>query len=115
MASITIDGSVYPAESGTVIQFDKGLTIESNPPKQMFKFGDGYISHLPLGSSKRKFNVAFKNRANADVIETYFKLLKGESFPISVKGETINVTVESFSRSYNNMDSLSATLVEYFA
>jgi phage-related protein len=114
MASIIIDGAIYPAESGREIVFDRTIAIEEAPPKLKYTFGDGYSGHVPLGSAKRKFNVTFKNREDSNIIENYFQLLKGESFPINIKSENITVIATDFSRSYNNIDSVTATLEEYF-
>ena len=117
-ASLTIDGSVYPAQSGTLIRFDRGITIQNVPAKRVAKFGDGYAMHVPLGPTVRTYGVAFNNRPTTeiDIIETYFTLLKGESFNIVIRGETIPVVVLSFNKNYQNGEvyGLTASLKEYF-
>jgi phage-related protein len=117
-ASFTIDGAVYPAQSGTVVYFDKGLSVQNAPAKRVTKFGDGYAMHMPIGSSVRSYSASFSNRPTSEIeiIETYFTLLKGEGFDISVRGETIHVIALGFNKSYQNgqLYSLSANLREYF-
>jgi hypothetical protein len=117
-ASFTIDGTVYPAQSGTVIYFDKGLTVQNAPAKRVTKFGDGYAMHMPIGPSVRNYSINFNNRPTSEIeiIEEYFTLLKGEGFDISVRGESIHVVVLGFNKNYLNGElySLSASLKEYF-
>ena len=117
-ASFTIDGTVYPAQSGTVVLFDKGLSVQNAPAKRVTKFGDGYSMHLPIGPSVRSYSVSFSNRPTSEIeiIETYFTLLTGEGFDISVRGETIHVVVLGFNKNYQNgqVYGLTANLREYF-
>lgn len=116
VAGFTIDGSVYPAQSGTTISFDRGVSIQTVVPKRVAKFGDGYKSQIPVGSLKRTFNVSFTNRDNIDIIETYFELLNGASFNITMRGETITVVCNSWNRSYpqEDINTITATLQEYY-
>jgi len=117
-AYFTIDGAVYPAQSGTQVLFDKGFSIQNNPAKRVTKFGDGYSLHIPVGPNVNTYKGAFSARPDAeiDIIEEYFTLLKGEGFDISVLGDTIHVVALSFNRTFINegISSLTVDLKEYF-
>ena len=117
-AYFSIDGTVYPAQSDTIVNFDKGLSIQNAPAKRVTKFGDGYGMHMPIGPTVRNLSASFSNRTRdeIDIIETYFTLLKGEPFYIYVRGESIRVVVLGFNKNYQNGEiySLTANLKEVF-
>jgi phage-related protein len=116
IAGFTINGSVYPAQSGTTINFDRNVRIQNVIPKRVSKFGDGYKSHLPIGSSKRRIDVSFTNRSNGNIIETYFELLNGASFDITLRGETVTVVCAQWQKTYpqEGIHTITATLQEYY-
>ena len=118
VSGFTIDGTVYPAQSGTTVNFDRGVAIENSLPKRVNRFGDGYSLHIPIGPVVRKFNVAFLNRASTEItiIETYFELLEAGAFDITMRGETITVICKGWGVSYQQEDiwSLNAVFEEYF-
>ena len=116
IAGFTINGSVYPAESGTQIHFDRGVSMQNVVPKRVARFGDGYALQLPIGSLKRTINASFTNRSNADVIETYFELLDGASFDITMRGETIKVVCNSWTKNWpqEGVQTITASLEEYY-
>lgn len=117
-AGFTIDGTVYPAESGTEFSFDRNLSVEAKPAKRVLTFGDGYSSHQPIGPTVRQFSVSFTNRPTTDIdkIVTYFELLGGSSFAIDYFGESIKVLALSWNRTWvqEDINSLSVTLKEYY-
>lgn len=117
-AYFTIDGTVYPAQSGTEIVFDKNFSIQNTPAKRVTRFGDGYALQLPIGPTVNTYRGSFTNRTDTEIgiIEEYFTLLKGEGFDISVLGDTIHVVALSFERRFINggISSLTVNLKEYF-
>lgn len=118
IAGFTIDGSVYAGESGTEVNFDRGVTIQSAPAKRVSKFGDGYKQHLPIGPTVKNISASFSNRAvsEIDIIETYFTLLDGDSFDVLIHGETITVVCLGWNRTYpqESVQTLTAQLREYY-
>tara|TARA_Y100000385_G_C12952767_1_gene576211 strand:+ start:162 stop:608 length:447 start_codon:yes stop_codon:yes gene_type:complete len=96
----------FSTDSTTVdFAFDKNTQRKTKIRVLTAGFGDGYEQRIRNGinSKEETFSVTFNNRSNEEiqVLSAFLDNKAGANFDITFNGETLKVTSEEYSTTYN--------------